>query len=311
MQFNNLTGASLASIFLLTACSGGSGAPPPSTAVIPPSWQAGVRDSVGPDACANAKIYVADFAKSDVEIYSQGVANPRPCAKITTGVSAPEAIYVDARGTLYVANFSPSTVTEYLAAKRTPRLTITTPAPGYDIFVGSDKTLYLAEATANTVAEYAPGATSPFLTLSINGGPHGVATDKQNNLYVSYLSDSDGVSHVEKFAPKATTGTDLGFTVSFSGEVKLDANNDVVIGDRNNNDIVYVYPPGQTVPSRSFATPGGNPVDFALNKAETLFYVSGFNAVQVMNFQTGVQVNGITSGLTSPSGVAAYPPAPY
>jgi hypothetical protein len=311
MRFNYLAGACLASVVFLDACSGGSGVPPTSAVLLPSSSQTRVADSVGPSACARAKIFVADFVKSDVEIYSQGVSNPRPCGKITTGVRGPEAIYVDAKGTLYVANFSTSTVTEYLAGKRTPSFTITTAAPGYDIFVGSDKTLYVAEATANTVAEYAPGATTPTLSISINGGPHGVATDKQNNLYVSYLSDSDGVSHVEKFAPKATTGTDLGFTVSFSGEVKLDSSNDVVIGDRNNNDIVYVYPPGQTVPSRSFATAGGNPINFALNKAETLFYVSGFNAVEVIDYQTGVQVNGITSGLTSPSGVAAYPPAPY
>jgi hypothetical protein len=311
MRFNYLAGACLASAFLLGACSGESGALPTSTMVLPSALQTHVDDSVGPTACAKAKIYVADFAKSNVEFYPQGVSNPRPCGKITTGVSAPEAIYVDAKGTLYVANFSPSTVTEYLAGKKTPSFTITTLAPGYDLFVGSDKTLYVAEATANTVAEYAPGATTPTLSLSINGGPHGVATDKHNNLYVSYLSDSDGVSHVEKFAPKATTGKDLGFTVSFSGEVKLDLNDDVVLGDRNNNDIVYIYPPGQTVPSRSFATPGGNPINFALNKAETLFYVSGFTQVQVINFQTGVQVDNITHGLTSPSGVAAYPPAPY
>jgi len=63
--------------------------------------------------------------------------------------------------------------------------------------------------------------------------------------------------------------------------------------------------------SRSFPTAGGRPVNFALNKGETLFYVSGFNAVQVMDYQTGVQVDGISTGLISPSGVALYPPPPY
>ena len=246
--------------------------------------------------------------KSDVEIYSQGVTNPTPCGKITTGVVGPEAVYVDAKGKVYVANFTTSTVTEYVGNKL--KLTITTAAPGFDVFVGSGRTVYVAEPTINAVEEYAAGATSPFLTLSINGGPHGVATDNHNNLYVSYLSNTDGLSHVEKFAPRATTGTDLGFTVSFSGEVKLDSQNDVIIGDRNNNDIVYIYPPGQIVPSRSFPT-GANPVNFALNNAETLFYVSGFNTVQVIDYQTGVQVDSIASGLKSPTGVALYPPAPY
>jgi hypothetical protein len=265
---------------------------------------------VVPSACTKSTIYVADYASSDVEIYPQGKTNPAPCGKIKTGISSPEALYVDAKGTLFVANFSTTTVTEYPRGKKAPGFTITTAAPGYDLFVGADRTLYVAEATMNSVAEYAPGATSPALTLSINGGPHGVATDNKNNLYVSYLSNSDGLSHVEKFAPKATTGTDLGFTVSFSGEVKLDKQNDIIIGDRNNQ-IIDIYPPGQTVPSRSFSTPAGRPVNFSLNKAETLLYVSGFNAVQVFDYQTGVPVDNIASGLISPSGVAVYPPAPY
>ena len=203
-----------------------------------------------------------------------------------------------------------SSVTEYLKGKKTPNVTITTAAPPYDLFVGKGHIVYVAEATANAVAEYGPGSSTPIRTLAINGGPHGVATDSQNNLYVSYLSNTDGVSHVEKFAPNATTGTDLGFTVSFAGELKLDSSNDVVIGDRNSS-IVYVYPPGQTTPSRSFSTPAGKPVDFALNKGETTFYVSGLNQVQVMDFQTGTLTASITKGLTSPSGVAAYPPPPY
>jgi hypothetical protein len=298
--------ACLASAFLLEACSGGSSAVPRSIAASSSSSQAGVA----PDVCPASRIYVGDFAKADVEIYPQGVSNPSPCGKIKTGISGPEALYVDTKGKLYVANFGTSTVTEYPHGRKTPNLTITTAAPGFDLFVGKDKTLYVAEANANKVEEFAPAATTPFLTLSIGGGPHGVATDSHNNLYVSYLSDSDGVSHVEKFAPKASTGTDLGFTVGFSGEVKLDAQNDIIIGDRNAS-IVYIYPPGQTVPSRSFSTAGGKPVNFALSNDETHFYVSGFFAVAVMDYASGTQVDGISTGLTSPSGVALFPPAPY
>ena len=60
------------------------------------------------------------------------------------------------------------------------------------------------------------------------------------------------MSHVEQFAPGATTGTDLGFTVSFAGELKLDKNNDIIIGDRNNNiiDIFRPVPRRQAAPFR-------------------------------------------------------------
>lgn len=131
-------------------------------------------------------------------------------------------------------------------------------------------------------AEYAPGSIQPSLVLALDGGPHGVATDSVNNLYVSYLSNADGVSYVEKFTPKATTGTDLGFTVPFAGELKLDTKNDIIIGDHDSS-TMYVYPPGQTMPSRSFSTPLGKPVDCSLNKAETLLCVSGLSAVDIID----------------------------
>src|SRR6202023_1792556 len=102
MRSIHLVGASLASAFLLSACSGGSGASTTSTTLLPSSWNTRFDGSVGPDTCAASKIYVADIMKSDVEIYSQGVTNPTPCGKITTGVVGPEAVYVDAKGKVYV-----------------------------------------------------------------------------------------------------------------------------------------------------------------------------------------------------------------
>ncbi len=261
------------------------------------------------DACGKSKVYVADYLESDVEIYSQAGSSPTACGKITMGVSSPEGIYVDAKSTLYVANYIGSTVTEYPRAGKVPAITISTTAPPYDVFVGVDRTLYVAEPTLDQVAEYAVGTTSPSLTLAINGGAYGMATDRRNNLYVSYLSNSDGVSHVEKFAPGATTGTDLGFTVSFAGELKLDKQNDIIIGDRNNN-VIDIFPPGATTPSRTLAI-AGKPVYFCLNQAETLLYVSALNQVQIFNYQSGAPVGSITSRLRVPSGIAARRPAPY
>ncbi len=260
--------------------------------------------------CGKSKIFVADYAASTVEIYPQGTTNPPPCATISKDVSFPEALFVDHKGRLYVANYESSSVTEYLPGRKIPTLAIATASPPFDVSVGVDGTLYVAETDAQAVAEYAPGSTQPSLVLALNGGPHGVATDSADNLYVSYLSNVDGASHVEKFAPKATTGTDLGFTVPFAGEIKLDTKNDTVIGDRNSS-TMYVYPPGQTMPSRSFSTPLGQPVNFALNKAESLLYVSGLSAVDIIDYNTGASIGTIGIGLRSPSGVALSPPAPY
>ena len=301
--------ASVAAVFLLTACGGGDVPSMPATFAQVSATNAATSGPVGPDKCAKSKIYVADYLKSDVEVYSQGGDDPKPCGKITTGVSNPEGIYVDAKSRLYVANYIGSTVTEYLRAKGTPAITIATSAAPYDVFVGADLTLYVAEPTMDRVEEYASGTTSPSLALAINGGAYGMATDKHNNLYVSYLSNADGVSHVEKFAPRATTGTNLALTVPFAGEVKLDKQNDVIIGDRNDN-VIDIFPPGATVPSRTIPT-AGKPVNFSLNQTETMLYVSGQFGVQVFDYQSGAQVGSITNGLGAPSGVAARKPAPY
>ena len=294
------TSACVISISLLAACSrAGAGAPPGAMA----------PTSVAPDTCPTSKIYVADYGKSDVEVYPQGVNTPAPCRKVKTSVSNPEAIYVDTKGTLYVANYSTSNVTEYAHGGGSPVLTVPTSAAPYDIFVGHDGTLYVAEPALYQVAEYAAGATSPSKTLTISGGAYGVATDNHNNLYVSYLSNIDGVSHVEKFPPGSSTGTDLGFTVPFAGELKLDKANDIVIGDRNDN-VIDIFPPGATMPSRTIAT-AGKPVYFCLDKTETYLYVSGQFDAQVFDYQTGASVTTISGGLQDPSGEAASPPAPY
>ncbi|HEV3154021.1 MAG TPA: hypothetical protein VGZ02_09480 [Candidatus Baltobacteraceae bacterium] len=274
-------------------------------------------DAVAPAGACGSRVYVADYARNDVEIFpASNVSNPKPCGKLVTGIQLPLAVYVDNKGTVYVSDYSgpngnnpPYPINVFPKGKHTPSLTIDAAGPGYDLFVGKGRILYVAEATQSAVAEYAPGSTTPRATLSINGEPYGVATDQNNNLYVSYLSNADGMGHVEKFAPGATTGTNLPLTVSLGGEVRLDTADDVVIGDRNNN-IIDIFAPGQTTPSRSWST-AAKPSYIALNHAETYLYTTGFGSVQIFDYATGTQVGAISNHLISASGVAVYPPAPF
>ena len=309
MRLIGFSSACVISISLLTACSGEGAGAPPAPAAPTSSFHRAFSARIGPNTCPTSKIYVADYGKSDVEVYPQGVNAPAPCRKVKTSVSNPEAVYVDAKGTLYVANYSTSSVMEYAHGGGSPVLTVPTSAAPYDIFVGHDGTLYVAEPALYQVAEYTAGATSPSKTLTISGGAYGVATDNHNNLYVSYLSKIDGVSHVEEFAPGSSTGTNLPFTVPFAGELKLDKANDIIIGDRN-DDVIDIFPPGATMPSRTIST-AGKPVYLCLDKTETYLYASAQFQVQVFDYQSGNSVNSISSGLQAPSGVAAYPPAPY
>jgi hypothetical protein len=305
----------LAGASLMTACGGGGG-----TGAAPPivSTQAIQRAVVQDSGIADAskcfpRLYVADYARNDIEIFpGNNISNPSPCGKLATGIDAPLGLAVDAKGTVYVSNYIADGTTypinEFPKGKKKPLITIQAAGPGYDLFVGADRVLYVAEATQDAVAEYAAGSIVPKATLAINGSPYGVAMDQHNNLYVSYLSNADGLGHVEKFAPGKTTGYNLKCTVSLGGNVRIDSEDNVIIGDRN-NDIIDVFAPGQSTPTRSWSTIG-KPYNLALNKPETYLYTTAFGNVQIFDYATGTQVGSISNSLTTAQAVAAYPPPP-
>src|ERR1700734_671258 len=116
MHFNRRLGhafSATAALVVLSACSANDASAPFATAAHAQSFVDAAGGAINPDACGKSKIYVADYLESAVEIYSQVGSNPAACGKITMGVSSPEGVYVDAKSTLYVANYIGSTVTEY------------------------------------------------------------------------------------------------------------------------------------------------------------------------------------------------------
>ena len=219
--------AALACASLMTACGGGGASP---IASAPLTESASRTPDVAPDTTSKCtpKIYVGDYQNNDVLIYPGNVMNPGPCGKIKTGIDAPLGVAVDYDDGVYVANYLSDSsggypINEFLNGTKTPTVTIEADGPGYDLWVGKGRVLYVAEATRSAVAEYGYASTVPKATLAVNGEPYGVATDQKNNLYVSYLSNADGVGHVEEFAPGATTGTDAGFTVPLGGALRIDS----------------------------------------------------------------------------------------
>ena len=265
-----------------------------------------------PDVCPRDRVYISDEGTNSIQVFGENRPHPAGCASITAGIQLPDGIFVDRQGTLYVANYGNSSVTEYPRNQTTPSATLTT-GVNYptNTFVGRDGTLYVPETRfENTVLEFAKGATSPTRVISITN-PRGAATDDMNNLYVAY-DGTDGNSHVEMFKPKATTGMDLGITVKFAGDIKLTTKNEIVLGDRSKR-VVNVYPPGQTVPSRTIHMKhGGDPYHFTLSRDESRLYVAGGSMhVGIYDFQTGAYIDKFGKGAKIPYGVAIDPPAPY
>lgn len=163
-----------------------------------------------------------------VEEFKPGASTP--FQTITSGISQPASLVVDAKGTLYVDQIADTTV---------------------------------------EILEYLAGQTSPTKTLVISGKSEpvagGLTLDDSGNLYVHTLFVDDAPSHVFRFAPGATIAEDLhlrglGNVTGLSG----DASGNLYVAVLDS--VIAVYPPGQTRPSRKI---GGPPSSYFANFVAT------------------------------------------
>jgi len=170
-----------------------------------------LRHAARPPAKAVATIFVSDKDASTIYLFRAGNA-PKLLGTITSGISRPLGITVDASGTLYVPNSGNHSVTEYPAGSTSPSVTITAglSLPQFAT-VDLAGNLWVSDDASSSggngyVLEYPPGATTPSQTLT-NGilAPEGLATDAKGNLYVANRVAISGVPDVAIFPPGATT----------------------------------------------------------------------------------------------------------
>jgi DNA-binding beta-propeller fold protein YncE len=258
-----------------------------------------------------ARVYVSDFFVNAVKVFSErGV----PLGTITAGIDGPVGTTVDRNGTLYVANFTNSTVTEYAAGQTTPSMTVSV---GIDqpisVAVGLDGTLYVGEFANDLVLEFGPGhwASGPTAIITSLTYPEGLTLDADNNLYAAWNDQNYG-GQVDTFAPGSTIGTNIGIATGLTGDVKIDTAGNLVLADQANQ-AIDIFSPGSTTPSRVLHTIGSDPYKVAFDKSERTLYVADpdTNTVLVFDYATGIQVRTIYSGLTSALGVSVSPSAPF
>ena len=262
-------------------------------------------------ATSGSKLYVSDLGLNAVEIYN-GAKPGSPVGMITTGISSPLGNCTDAASNLYVTNIGNNTVTVYAKGKTSPSKTLSSGLSGpIGCAVGKDGTLYVSEYSADTVVEYDKGKTSPSRTITVAGGAEGVALDSKNNLYVSYNSNSTGTGQVEKFAPKKTTGTVLGLSVQFAGDLKFNKANVMLLEDQIAQAVEFFKPPYKTS-SGSISVSGFDTYKLALNATESDAFLAVV-AAEVPYYQakpSGALVGTVTSGLSESSGVSLTPAPP-
>lgn len=191
----------IAASLLLTACSGNSSSlvpmrPPMSRVVAGPAISGPIVVPLvppplsGPIGWPKGKgakpiLFVADLQGSVIRMYDPNTPNPSPEGQITDGISGPEGIAVDSKGSLYVSNagLSIDTIAVYSPGASKPRLTI--PGPGYYGIAVDSKGDIFATYVGGSVAGYKPNTKKPFETIGGFDNPTGIAIDSKDNVWVA------------------------------------------------------------------------------------------------------------------------------
>jgi hypothetical protein len=264
---------------------------------------------ISPNAAFQRLVYVADEGGQTVYIFPQAGNNQAPIGMITSGLAAPNGLFVDHLKRLYVCNFGGGTVTVYRHGSITPSRTLTSAGSAIDVVVGLDDTVYVSNwdsGSTGTLLEYPKGHNTPTVTININGASEGLALDSSNNLYVAYNDKTFNDGEVLKFAPGSTVGTNLGIHVGYVGGETIDSGGNLLLDDQNIPG-VDIFPPGATTPSsqiKGFSLA----YDIALNRANTRLWITDpFVAVNEVKYPGGKLVDTITNTLSSAFGVATDP----
>jgi hypothetical protein len=258
-------------------------------------------------------VYVSDENGQAVYVFPESGTNQKPVGKITSGLAAPNGLFVDASGNLYVCNFGGGTVTVYHRGKITPYRTLTGAGSAIDVVVGLDGRVYVSDWDSGSngrLLEYAPKQTAPSTIVNVNGGPEGLALDKSNDLYLAYNDATAFDGEVLKFAPGSTNGTNLGIHIGNAGGATIDSRRRLVLVDQNVPG-VDIFPPGATKPSKQI-TGFSLAFDIALTQRDNRLWVTDpFTPVDEVEYPSGKPSDSITNTITSSYGVATSPHGSY
>lgn len=196
-----LAGSVLLALLAAAGCSGAG-----TSAVTPAAPQAFARSHVRPIPVPGKNyVYVADTYANTVYIFPARPAGANPVGSITTGVSGPQGLAIDATGTLYVGNPDNATVTIYPPGSTSPSLTLKQDLP-VPAAVAVDKkgNVWVSNeegSNQGSVVEFPKGSTTPSTVIS-GLNPLGIAVDSKGNLYVEEENPSGAV--VAVYPPGAT-----------------------------------------------------------------------------------------------------------
>jgi hypothetical protein len=301
---------------LLQGCSAlGPSSPSPFPAAQRPASES-PRNGIAPQGRrAKQLLYVlvnSGTYSSYVAIYNAYAKNPQMIGKISDGLQNPGAIWVDAKGHIFVGNDMTytSSVTEY--APGTNEL-VRSYTNGIDLPFGGtvdpEETMYVSVAgvkghSEGGIAVFPPHKSSPSTILTDNiYVPHGVAKDPSGNLFVAEIYGLQ--SYVVEFPAGSTNSTILPLkdlnTGAFLEDLKLDQHNDIVVADANLNAVRF-YPPPYKKESKALSAGLSAPTALAYGADGSLFvgneYAGTYGNVVVFAPGTTKPSRTITNGIS-------------
>jgi hypothetical protein len=248
-------------------------------------------------------LFVGDESTNAVDMFDPNKANSSPEGSITDGIDVPIQVAVDKKSTLYVANLSNNTVTEYPKGSTSPSVTLSSGLDGpYGLAVDSKGDVFVSNLNNNTIVGYKAGATSPFETIGFTseGQAVGMGTDAKDNLWVA----CDTSSEVFEIPAGSSTPQNSGLS-GLEGPISVSFGKDDQIFVSNfGGENVAVYAYGSTSPSYTITSGIDGPTLNGVTYSDVFFQTN--QDLNVVGYKKGATSPFSTlTGDSAPSGIAS------
>ncbi len=220
---------------------------------------------------------------------------------ISTGVSMPQGVAVDAQGDVYVADTGNNAVEELVASSQlwNPIIVSGLNAPTA-VAVDSQGNLYVADAGDFAIKEW--NASKQVLTALVDGmtQPYGVALDAQANVY---FSDA-GANIIQKWTASSSQLNTLITGATQPRGLALDQFGNIYFANAGGNNVEKWSPSTQQTTvdfSAGVAQPAGIAID---GQGNIYFSEPASNAILQWNAANQQLVPAVSAGLNNPAGLA-------
>ena len=255
----------------------------------------------------NGVVFVSSEHDDIIVLYPLVGTNLSSIGSIVIGVSAPLGMSVDAAGTLYVANYSNSSVSEYPKGKVHPSIVLTAgiQQPG-DAVVAGDGSVFVSNNTAGTVVAFHKGANRPFETIGGMVAPLSMAFDDAGNLFVvDERVDTTGC--IWEVQRGKSVAKKLNFKVEYPAGIAVDGHENVYVTQQNEPPAIDVYRAGSSKPIRSITA--GLDLPYLLSVSHGSLFAADFGAQTAMEYDaaSGKLEKTYSEDLRQPFGIAVLP----